>query len=88
MLKTLAESSVFVDARGLNCPMPLLKAKLALNNCLPGDVVKVFATDPSSVKDFHAFAGLSVHSLVGFTDCGDYFEFYLKKGDSERVKSS
>ena len=72
-----------VDAKGLDCPMPLLKAKLALNSCRPGQAVKVFATDGGSVRDFHAFAELSAHSLTQFSDHGDYFEYLLVKGEAQ-----
>lgn len=74
-----------VDAKGLNCPMPLLKAKLALNACKVGDVVRVLATDGGSVRDFHAFAELSAHTLIHFIEhSGDdgllYYEYLLQKG--------
>mgnify|MGYP000342006150 CR=1 FL=1 len=69
-----------IDAKGLSCPMPLLKAKLALNACSPGQAVRVLATDAGSVRDFHSFAELSAHTLLGFTNHGDYFEYVLLKG--------
>ena len=74
-----------VDAQGLNCPMPLLKAKLALNACKVGDAVRVLATDGGSVRDFHAFAELSAHTLIDFAEhCSDngqlYYEYLLQKG--------
>ncbi len=72
---------VLVDARGLSCPMPLLKAKVALNNCQQGEQVRVLATDKGSVRDFHAFADLSVHSLAKFVEHADHFEYLLTKGD-------
>ncbi|MEE3299757.1 MAG: sulfurtransferase TusA family protein, partial [Pseudomonadota bacterium] len=46
---------VMLDLSGLQCPMPLLKTKLALNNMLPQQILKVVATDPGSEKDFHLF---------------------------------
>ncbi|HEY7774649.1 MAG TPA: sulfurtransferase TusA family protein [Marinagarivorans sp.] len=72
-----------VDARGLSCPMPLLKAKLALNSCQCGQVVRVLATDAGSVRDFHAFANLSAHSLVHFEEHEGHFEYQLQKGEQE-----
>jgi TusA-related sulfurtransferase len=45
-----------VDSRGLNCPLPILKAKRALADMQSGDVLKVLSTDPGSVRDFQAFA--------------------------------
>lgn len=74
-----------VDAQGLNCPMPLLKAKLALNACKVGDVIRVLATDGGSVRDFHAFAELSAHAIIHFSEHLDndgqlYYEYLLQKG--------
>ncbi len=60
-----------LDARGLNCPLPILKAKKALAEMLSGQVLKIVATDAGSVKDFQAFAKqtgnelLEQHSLNG-----------------------
>ena len=76
---------ITVDAQGLNCPMPLLKAKLALNACEVGDVVQVLATDGGSVRDFHAFAELSAHTLIYFAECLNneglrYYDYLLQKG--------
>jgi len=48
-----------LDARGLLCPLPLLKAKQALRNLKPGQVLRVLATDAGSVRDFHAYASIS-----------------------------
>ena len=45
-----------VDARGLNCPLPILRAKKTLNDMVTGQVVRILATDPASVRDFEAFA--------------------------------
>lgn len=72
---------LLVDARGLSCPMPLLKAKVALNSCQEGEQVRVWATDKGSVRDFHAFADLSAHSLASFVEHDEYFEYLLTKGD-------
>jgi tRNA 2-thiouridine synthesizing protein A len=86
MTDTPASELLLVDARGLSCPMPLLKAKLALNQCQPGEQVRVLATDAGSVRDFHSFADLSVHTLVLFSEHTDeppsYFEYILQKGPS------
>ncbi len=53
-----------VDARGLRCPLPLLKAKQALRDLAAGEAVRVMATDAGSVRDFQTFASLAGHSLV------------------------
>ncbi|HMS07367.1 MAG TPA: sulfurtransferase TusA family protein [Burkholderiaceae bacterium] len=53
-----------LDARGLNCPLPILKAKKALSEMQSGQVLKVVATDPGSVRDFQAFAKQTGNELV------------------------
>ena len=53
-----------VDSRGLNCPLPILKAKRALADMQSGEVLKVIATDPGSVRDFQAFAKQTGNTLI------------------------
>ncbi|MEY4765919.1 MAG: hypothetical protein RI907_2592 [Pseudomonadota bacterium] len=53
-----------LDARGLTCPLPILKAKKALSDMLSGELLKVLATDPGSVRDFQAFARQTGNDLV------------------------
>lgn len=69
-----------VDARGLNCPLPILRAKKALAEMQPGQVLHVLATDPGSSKDFAAFARQTGNELVSQTDLPDNaFEFFLRR---------
>ncbi|WP_010484917.1 sulfurtransferase TusA family protein [Pseudomonas sp. S9] len=68
-----------VDASGLNCPMPLLKAKLELNKLLSGNVLKVIATDAGSQRDFRAFATLAGHSLLHETVADGVYCYWLRK---------
>jgi len=69
-----------VDARGLNCPLPILRAKKALAEVESGQTVKVLATDPGSVKDFQAFARQTGNDLVGQNETPErVFEFYLRR---------
>lgn len=69
-----------IDARGLRCPMPLLKAKQALNRVSPGELVQVFATDAGAARDFPAFANLSGHELLRhMTNEDGVMEFVIKK---------
>ncbi|MFN3357572.1 MAG: sulfurtransferase TusA family protein [Pseudomonas sp.] len=68
-----------VDARDLNCPMPLLKAKLALNQLASGAVLKVIATDAGSQRDFRAFARLAGHSLMHEEEEAGVFRYWLRK---------
>lgn len=69
-----------VDARGLNCPLPILRAKKALAELQPGQVVRVVATDPGAVKDFQAFAKQTGNELVHQGETADKaFEFFMKR---------
>ena len=71
--------SLTVDATGLRCPLPLLKAKQALNQLQVGEAVKVTATDAGSVRDFHAFADLSGHRIIRFAERDGVYEYILEK---------
>jgi len=71
--------AVLVDACGLDCPMPLLKAKQALNKLAAGALLRVLATDPGSHRDFHLFAEQSGHRLVSATQDQGHFEFVFEK---------
>ena len=69
-----------VDARGLNCPLPILRAKKMLAEMSPGQIVRVLATDPGSVKDFQAFAKQTGNDLIGQGETVDKaFEFFLRR---------
>ena len=59
-----------MDARGLNCPLPILRCKKALAELSGGQVLKVVATDPGSVKDFQAFARQTGHEMLSFMEGG------------------
>jgi tRNA 2-thiouridine synthesizing protein A len=68
-----------LDARGLNCPLPILRAKKALADLQSGQVLKVLATDPGSVKDFQAFARQTGHHLLAHDEANREFTFFMKK---------
>jgi TusA-related sulfurtransferase len=68
-----------VDARGLNCPLPILKAKKALADMASGQVLKVVATDPGSMRDFQAFARQTGNELLEQSAAGDEFVHYLRR---------
>ena len=68
-----------LDARGLSCPLPILKTKKALNDLASGQVLKVVATDPGSIKDMQAFANQTGNPLVSQSEHGKEFVFYLRK---------
>lgn len=68
-----------LDARGLNCPLPILRAKKALKDIDGGQVLRILATDPGSVKDFEAFARQTGNELLESSEEGGEFHFFLKK---------
>jgi TusA-related sulfurtransferase len=68
-----------LDTRGLNCPLPILKAKKALADMTSGDVLKVVATDPGAVRDFQAFARQTGNELVEQSTQADEFIHFLRR---------
>ncbi len=68
-----------LDARGLNCPLPILRAKKALNDMTSGQVLRIQATDPGSVKDFQAFAKQTGNELLSSAENNKEFEFFIKR---------
>ena len=68
-----------LDTRGLNCPLPILKAKKALADMHSGEVLKVVATDPGSVRDFQAFSRQTGNELIDQDTQGDEFIHYLRR---------
>jgi tRNA 2-thiouridine synthesizing protein A len=68
-----------LDARGLNCPLPILRAKKALAEVTSGQVLKILSTDPGSVKDFAAFAKQTGNELLSTAEAGGEFTFFMKK---------
>jgi tRNA 2-thiouridine synthesizing protein A len=69
-----------LDASGLNCPLPILRAKKTLSAMASGQVLHVVATDPGSVRDFDAFAKQTGNALIESREEGGKFHFMLKKG--------
>lgn len=68
-----------IDTRGMNCPLPILKAKKALAELRSGEVLKVVATDPGSTRDFQAFARQTGHELVEQTAADGEFVHLLRR---------
>lgn len=68
-----------LDARGLNCPLPILRAKKALTDMASGQILRILATDPGSVKDFAAFSKQTGNPLLSSEAANDEFIFFLKK---------
>jgi len=68
-----------LDVRGLNCPLPILRAKKVLGDLTAGQVLKVMATDPGSVKDFQAFCRQTGNELLSHSETPSEFTFFMKK---------
>jgi tRNA 2-thiouridine synthesizing protein A len=69
-----------VDARGLNCPLPILRAKKGINSLNSGQVLRIVATDPGSVKDLEAFCVQTGNQLLESTQRGGEYHFNIRKG--------
>ena len=74
-----------LDASGLNCPLPILRAKKSLADMETGQVLHVIATDPGSTKDFEAFAKQTGNELLESSEENGKFLFMMKKGESRKV---
>lgn len=68
-----------LDARGLNCPLPILRCKKGMAEIAGGEVLKVMATDPGSVKDFQAFCKQTGHELLSLEQHDKEFTFFIRK---------
>ena len=68
-----------LDARGLNCPLPILRTKKALTDMTSGQVLKIMATDPGAVKDFQAFCKQTGNALLSSNAESNEFVFYMQK---------
>lgn len=68
-----------IDARGLNCPLPILRTKKTLADMQSGQTLRVLATDPGSVPDFNTFARNTGHQLLESQQVGGEFIYVLKK---------
>jgi tRNA 2-thiouridine synthesizing protein A len=73
-------AEALLDARGLNCPLPILKAQRALREAAPGDALRVLSTDPISVEDFPDFCRSAGHELVETSQDGATYCFVIKRG--------
>jgi tRNA 2-thiouridine synthesizing protein A len=68
-----------LDARGINCPLPILRTKKALNDLEAGKVLRIVATDPGAVRDFNAFAEQVGYELVASEVVDKEYIFYMRK---------
>ena len=77
---------VFIDARGLACPMPLIKTRQAIMVVEPGATICVLATDPTSKRDFEMFAEATGHKLVRQDKEGEVFLYVVEKVDQAALE--
>lgn len=68
-----------LDAKGLNCPLPILKAKKAIGGIEVGDILQIEATDPGAVKDFQAFCRSTGHELVDHSEADGVLIFQIRR---------
>jgi tRNA 2-thiouridine synthesizing protein A len=73
-----------LDAKGLNCPLPVLKTKVLLNRMQPGEILYVEATDPHSVVDFEAYCARTNHELLKIIESDVLFEFYIRRAQQPK----
>ena len=71
--------TTILDTKGLNCPLPILKARKAINGLTAGDTLQVLATDPGAVKDFQAFCRATGPELVESGEDAGVYSFLIKK---------
>ena len=74
--------SATLDAKGLSCPLPVVKARLEIDKLAAGDVLQVVATDPGSVADFENWTKMSGHELLESTEDAGVYTYLIKKGGS------
>jgi len=83
MTSDVMEFTKELDARGLNCPLPILRCKKSLAEIEAGEILKVVATDPGSVKDFQAFCKQTGHQMLSFEELEtvpkNEFIFHIRK---------
>ena len=68
-----------LDVKGLACPLPVLRAKKAMRDVPPGEILEVLATDPGAVKDFEAFCETTRHTLLACSEDGGVYSFQIRK---------
>jgi len=80
---TIKEDQI-LDAKGLNCPLPILKAKVLLNKMQAGEILYVEATDPHSVIDFEAYCARTDHKLLNIEEEENLFKFYIRRAENPK----
>jgi tRNA 2-thiouridine synthesizing protein A len=77
--RAIRMADMILDAKGLNCPLPILRTKKALQGIVTGATLEVLATDPGSVADFKSFCRQTGHELVESSDAGGVYKFLIKR---------
>jgi tRNA 2-thiouridine synthesizing protein A len=72
-------STITLDAKGLNCPLPILRAKKAMKDVAIGGTLQVLATDPGAVKDFEAFCRATGHRLIDWSEAAGVYTFNIQR---------
>lgn len=75
----MSEVAQELNAKGLNCPLPILRAKKSISGLASGEVLRVYATDPGSVKDFEAFCKQTGNTLLNSSEADGAFIFDIQK---------
>ncbi len=75
----MADFDLELNARGLNCPLPILRAKKSIQSLGAGQVLRIVATDPGSVKDFEAFCKQTGNALLASAQQGGEYHFHIRK---------
>lgn len=73
------EPKVVLDAKGLSCPLPVVKARLELDKLAPGEVLQVLATDPGSVADFDSWTKMTGHELLASEEHEGVYTYAIRK---------
>lgn len=74
------KADLTIDAKGLSCPMPIVRAKKGIDQLNSGEVMELLTTDPGSVKDLQSWVKQTNHELLEHKEEGDVYTFYVKKG--------
>ena len=80
---TIKEDQI-LDAKGLNCPLPILKTKVLLNKMQAGEILYIEATDPHSIIDFEAYCARTNHKLLNIEEDADLIKFYIQRAENPK----
>ncbi len=78
------EADQHIDAKGLNCPLPVLKAKVALNKMQAGEILHVEATDPHATIDFEAYCARTGHEIIRLNESDEVIDIFICRAENPR----